>query len=66
MWLQVENGSIINLDLISRVEMNHRKREATLYEAGIVAASDSVIAYEHFAHSDSVSRANWAPIEPKE
>ena len=58
MWLLVENGSLINLDLISRVEANHQKKQATLYEGGILAVGDSSIAYNYF-NSKCDSRANW-------
>lgn len=59
MWLELENGTLVNLELVSRVELNHIRRTAVLMNAGIVEHADSPIAYEHFMTHDSIGRANW-------
>ena len=59
MWLMLENGTLVNLELISRAELNHIKKTAVLMNAGIVEHADSTVAYDHFMTHDSIGRANW-------
>jgi hypothetical protein len=59
MWLMLENGTLVNLELVSRVELNHQKREATLINQGVNEHTDSRIAYEHFMGHESIERVNW-------
>lgn len=59
MWLMLENGTVVNLDLVSRVELNHQKREAHLINQGVNEHTDSHIAYEYFMTHESIGRANW-------
>jgi len=60
MWLLVEDGSIINLDLVSKVVPKHHQKTATVYEAGIVAVADSKVAYRFFCSSTKINRINWS------
>jgi hypothetical protein len=46
MFIKIEGNQLINLDLISRIEMSDKNREAKLYNAGVYEA-DSKIVYEY-------------------
>ncbi len=59
MWLMLENGTLVNLELVSRVELNHHKGEATLINQGVNEHTDSRVAYEHFMGHESIQRLNW-------
>ena len=59
MWLMLENGTLVNMELVSRVELNHQKREATLINQGVNEHTDSRMAYDHFMTHESIGRVNW-------
>jgi len=53
MFLKLEDGSLVNVQLIDRVELKHhgQGKSATLWAAGIVIAADSHIAYRFFTEA---------------
>lgn len=54
MYLLIEGHRLLNLDLVSMVEMNNRTKTATVWERGVNVASDSRIVYRHFSNEESV------------
>lgn len=44
-FLQVEGETLVNLELVDKIEVTHRHRVATLRASGIPQVSDSAIAY---------------------
>lgn len=51
MFLKLEDGTLVNTQLIDRVEFNHKAhaRTATLWAGGVVIVADSRIAYLYYS-----------------
>lgn len=47
MWLEIEGGVLINLELVDKIEPTHHKKTATAWIGGIVQA-ESRILYQYF------------------
>ncbi len=47
--LVLEDQRIVNLDLISIIEMDHRRKTATIWDSGVRTHSDSHILYRFYA-----------------
>ena len=54
MFLKVEGDRLINLTLISRVDLHHHTGEASLWNAGVMELC-SKIAYEYFMAKENAS-----------
>jgi hypothetical protein len=48
MFLKIEGGAIINVDLISRVDINEMKKTATALSGSATLAQESRVLYEYF------------------
>ena len=64
MFLKIEGGAIINIDLISRVDINDMKKVATVWDSGIVLCHDSKIVYDFFQQERIFDKVDVAP-EPE-
>ncbi len=47
-FVEVEDGALINIDLMERVEVKHHVKTATAWAGGIIRAADSHALYQHF------------------
>jgi hypothetical protein len=52
--LVLEDQRIVNLDLVSIVEMDHRKKTATIWDSGVRTHSDSHILYRYYAAQEKI------------
>lgn len=48
MFLELEDGSLLNVTLVEKVEFRHQARTATVWSGGIVLMAESAIAYRYF------------------
>lgn len=62
--LELEGHLIVNLDLVSIVEMDHRKKVATIWDSGVRTHSDSHILYRFFNEAEKVKLAPEEEIQP--
>jgi hypothetical protein len=55
MHLELEDGRIVNVELITVLEMDHRRKNATVWDAGVRTISDSHILYRYFAAQQKIT-----------
>lgn len=48
MFIKLEIGDAINLDEVTSVVFDHRRKTASLLSCGVLIAGDSAIAYDYF------------------
>lgn len=46
MWIQIETGEIINMELLNNINPNHREGVATGYAAAILIVGESKALYK--------------------
>lgn len=50
MWLEIEGGVWLQLDLIEKIEPKQYEGTAVAWAGGVIMAPDSKILYQHFMH----------------
>ncbi len=48
MWLKVEDGTLINLELVDKVIFHTHSQKATMWAGGIIIFPESNIAFRYF------------------
>jgi hypothetical protein len=49
-WLEIEGGVWLNLELIEKIEPRRHEGTAVAWAGGVIMAADSKILFQHFMH----------------